>query len=86
MNTMVHWYDIWEESGFAEIRKQWLKRAHGLGLRIKVTNTAAGQKTGVYKGLTEDGRLVLQEDNGHLELVSAGTVTFLMGKDYAFDD
>jgi BirA family biotin operon repressor/biotin-[acetyl-CoA-carboxylase] ligase len=79
MNAVVLWYDIWEKSGFEEIRKQWLKRAYGLGRRIKITNTASGKKIGVYKGLSMDGRMVLQEDNGHVELISAGTVTFFDG-------
>jgi BirA family biotin operon repressor/biotin-[acetyl-CoA-carboxylase] ligase len=79
MNAVVHWYDIWETSGFEEIRKQWLKRAYGLGRRIKITNTASGKKMGFYKGLSEDGRMILQEDNGHVEFISAGTVTFFNG-------
>jgi BirA family biotin operon repressor/biotin-[acetyl-CoA-carboxylase] ligase len=79
MNAVVLWYDIWEKTGFEEIREQWLKRAYGLGRRIKVTNTASGQKIGIYKGLSMDGRMVLQEDNGHVEFISAGTVTFFDG-------
>jgi BirA family biotin operon repressor/biotin-[acetyl-CoA-carboxylase] ligase len=79
MNAVVHWYDMWETCGFEGIRKEWLKRAYGLGRRIKITNTALGQKTGIYKGLSEDGRLILQEDNGHVDFISAGTVTFFNG-------
>ncbi len=77
IRAMVNWYDIWENSGFLEIRKQWLKRAHGLGKRIEIVGMAPKTQEGIYTGLSKDGRLVLTKDNGEKELVSAGTVTFV---------
>ena len=74
---MINWYDIWENSGFLEIRRQWLKRAHGLGKRIEIIGIAPKTQEGIYTGLSKDGRLVLTKDNGEKELVSAGTVTFV---------
>ncbi|MBT6307545.1 MAG: biotin--[acetyl-CoA-carboxylase] ligase [Rhodospirillaceae bacterium] len=77
IKAMINWYDIWENSGFLEIRKQWLKRAHGLGKRIEIIGIAPKTQEGIYTGISKDGRLVLTKDNGEKELVSAGTVTFV---------
>ena len=77
IGAIINWYDIWENLGFLEIRKQWLKRAHGLGKRIEIVGMASKTQEGIYTGLSKDGRLVLKKDNGDIELVSAGTVTFV---------
>ena len=77
IGAIVNWYDIWENLGFLEIRKQWLKRAHGLGKRIEIVGMTSKTQEGIYTGLSKDGRLVLKKDDGDIELVAAGTVTFV---------
>ena len=77
IGAIINWYDIWENLGFLEIRKQWLKRAHGLGKRIEIVGMTSKTQEGIYTGLSKDGRLVLKKDDGDIELVAAGTVTFV---------
>ena len=63
----------WEGGrGFAVVRADWLKRAAGLGQRVTV-RLGDGEQTGVFQGLDETGRLLLQTLDG-VEKVAAGDV------------
>jgi len=71
-DSFMRWRDVWKRSGFAPVRKAWMKRAWGLGERIAFT-APAGRVEGVFRGLDYDGALLLKTDEG-LQGFHAGDV------------
>lgn len=69
-------YRIWNEGrGLGEIRRRWLKRAHGIGR--PVTMTIEGRVVeGVFETIDEACRFVIRDDEGHRTTVTAGDVHF----------
>lgn len=65
----------WNKSGFAPIREKWLACAKGVGTRIGV-RLHDKELFGVFKSLNEAGELLLELDNGNIEIISAGDVFF----------
>ena len=65
--------NIFAEEGFAAIRAQWLERASGLGQGI-VVRLPDQSLTGNFKGLNEDGGLLLQLADGGERVITAGDV------------
>ncbi len=61
-------------SGFSVLRSHWLERARGLGGPI-VVRERKGERSGVFRGLDEDGRLLLEAE-GAVTPVTAGDVFF----------
>jgi BirA family transcriptional regulator, biotin operon repressor / biotin---[acetyl-CoA-carboxylase] ligase len=59
---------------FGAIRTQWLDRAAGLGADVAV-RLSTGERTGLFEGLDELGRLQLRTPTG-LELIDAGDLYF----------
>lgn len=74
LDKLSYYYDLWQEKGFAPIREAWLKQAHGLGESITARLPAESFK-GVFKGLTEDGSLILDMD-GQEKIIHAAEVHF----------
>ena len=64
--------EVWEKSGFADIRSQWLGRAAHLGERIKV-RLPAQTVEGVFRDLDLAGALILECD-GVRRTIAAGAV------------
>ena len=71
-DSFMRWRDVWKRSGFAPVRKAWMKRAWGLGEKIAF-NAPAGRVEGVFRGLGDDGALLLETDEG-LQSFHAGDV------------
>lgn len=69
------WYGIWRERGFAPIRDIWLTRAANLGCAIRARLTA-GETSGMFEGIDENGALLLRETSNRLRVISAGEVFF----------
>ena len=67
------WHALWLQSGFAPIRKAWMKRAWGLGRRMRV-GTGSGALEGTFRGLDEGGALILEEDDGRVHALHAGEI------------
>ena len=66
---------VWEEEGFAPVRRAWLARAHGLGGPVTVAN--GGQKlAGTFEGLDAEGALVLAQAGAAPISIAAGDVYF----------
>ncbi len=65
---------IWQKDGFSHIRKIWLEKAYKIENKIDV-NIGNRKISGIFKGLTADGRLQLVTDEGN-ESVSSGEVFF----------
>lgn len=68
-------YALWQSSGFAEIRRQWLAAVKGLGEEISVHMTA-GNTVGIFSGLGEDGELLLETD-GKVKRIYAGDIFYI---------
>jgi len=65
---------LWRNMGFAPIRRNWMRRAHGLGqpLTVRLETTSFD---GVFEDLDEDGALMLRQEDG-IRKVTAGDVFF----------
>ncbi len=68
-------YSQWQEEGFAPIRAQWLEKAHGLGHPI-TARLPSETYSGIFSGLTEDGSLILKQDDGTERVIHAAEVHF----------
>lgn len=66
---------LWSE-GFGPIREDWLASAAFLGKRISVPQ-AGGRLEGTMRGLSEDGVLIAELDDGSLAHVRAGEISVL---------
>ena len=64
----------WRKDGFAAIKAEWLARAARLGEAI-IVRLPDQERSGVFKGLADDGALILATDAGD-ELITAGAVFF----------
>jgi BirA family biotin operon repressor/biotin-[acetyl-CoA-carboxylase] ligase len=71
---LVHWLAVWSE-GFAEIRREWLALAAGLGAPIKVTMPARVLE-GSFRTIDDAGRLLLDGPDG-MVAIEAGDVFFM---------
>lgn len=67
-------YRHWQTAGFADIREQWLKQAHGLNGPIRV-RLADRTDHGTFGGIDPDGALILQQADKEVK-ISAGEVFF----------
>ena len=71
---MGKWLDIWRaDDGFTEIRRQWLKRAGGLGEHILV-KLPKSQLHGTFEDLDAHGLLVLKTADGELHKISTADI------------
>jgi BirA family biotin operon repressor/biotin-[acetyl-CoA-carboxylase] ligase len=64
----------WRADGFSPVRKAWLAKARGLESRITV-RLPRSEVHGIFKGIDEDGCLILDTDNGQQKIAS-GDVFF----------
>ena len=67
------WHALWLQNGFAPIRKAWMKRAWGLGERVRV-GTGSGVREGRFRGIDEGGAMILEEDDGSVHALHAGEI------------
>ncbi len=71
------WAGRWREAGFAPVRAAWLKRASGLGERIRV-RLERSTLCGRFLDLDDDGALVLEGEEGRRR-IAAGEVFPALG-------
>lgn len=74
LEKLGHYYDLWQEKGFAPIREEWLQQAHGLGRPLKVRLPEVTY-AGNFEGINETGALLLRAD-GAVKTFTAGDVHF----------
>ena len=74
LETLAQSFDGWltrfETSGFSPIREAWLARAAHIDERIEA-RLANATHTGVFRGLGEDGTLLLTKDDGDIQISAA---------------
>jgi BirA family biotin operon repressor/biotin-[acetyl-CoA-carboxylase] ligase len=73
LEKLGHYYRLWQQDGFAPIRKLWLAQAQNLGKEITVT---LGEKkmTGVFQDLDASGALKLAQNDGKVLDITSGDV------------
>ncbi len=73
--ALSNWIETFRRDGFSTIRGAWLTRAHGIGQLI---NARLSNRTyaGIFRGIDENGALILEERNGNTRLVTSGEVFF----------
>lgn len=74
LDKLAIYYGLWQEKGFAPIHEAWLKQAHGIGQPITARLPEKSFK-GVFKGMTEEGSLILDMD-GTDKIIHAAEVHF----------
>ena len=72
--NFAYWETELVKSGFSEIRKTWLSRAHKLGELITVRTPSQTCK-GIFEIIDESGNLVLKAEDGS-RIISAGDIYF----------
>ena len=68
-------YQQWQENGFADIRKLWLREAHGLNQEMTARLSDVEHK-GIFKGISDDGHLCLELKDGKQIDINSGEVYF----------
>lgn len=74
LNAMEENYHLLCKEGFTTIRNQWMAYGAFLNEQISVS-TIRGQKEGVFRGIDEDGCLLMETGAGAMERIAAGDVT-----------
>ncbi|MEQ8510518.1 MAG: biotin--[acetyl-CoA-carboxylase] ligase [Rhodospirillaceae bacterium] len=72
------WLETLRTLGFAPVRRAWLNRATGVGENV-VVRLPQDTFEGTFKGLAEDGALLLDQGMSGVKAVSAGDVFFRAG-------
>jgi BirA family biotin operon repressor/biotin-[acetyl-CoA-carboxylase] ligase len=66
----AEWHDIYLRDGFDAIRAEWLRHAHALGQEITV-RTPQQNMTGVFRGLDDNGNLLLTQGTQVVKVTTA---------------
>ncbi|WP_342270266.1 biotin--[acetyl-CoA-carboxylase] ligase [Rickettsia endosymbiont of Orchestes rusci] len=69
------YYQIWEQKGFIEIRKIWLEKAYKLNESVTI-NDGNNTITGIFKGIDEVGRIIIQLPTKKISSFTAGELSF----------
>jgi len=77
LKALARRLDAWQTNGFAQVRADWLRRAHPSGTRLHVS-TQAGVIKGCFAGLADDGALLLDTAGGVCRLL-VGDVSIRAG-------
>ena len=70
---------IWQEQGFAPFHAPWEKRAAFLNRPIRFEDVGAHNLSGIFRGITEDGMMRLETEDGKTRTLTAGEVVGLRG-------
>lgn len=73
LNAMEENYNLLCQEGFVQLREQWLLHGAYLNEQISVS-TIRGQKEGIFRGIDEDGCLLMETATGTIERIAAGDV------------
>ncbi len=75
-DTFVKYDSLWDRGrGFADIRRLWLERAHGVGRSVSI-HMGDRIEHGIFQTLDERGCLILRRPDGTHCTVAAGDVHF----------
>ncbi len=68
-------FNLWLNQGFDEIRRDWQAHVKGLNEEILI-RTERGEKSGIFRGIDEQGSLILENSSGVVEKFYAGDVFY----------
>lgn len=73
---MVTELGLWVDYGFEGVRRRYEAVAHRIGEVVTVSQDASktGYVTGIYQGITTDGEMIVDCDQGQRVLIASGTV------------
>lgn len=75
-DAFVKYDSLWDRGhGFADIRRLWLERAHGVGKSVSI-HMGDRIEHGIFETLDEQGCLILHKPDGTRSTVAAGDVYF----------
>jgi len=75
-DSFAHWFDVWAGAeNFAAIRAAWLDFAGGIGGPARIVSNGAA-RTGVFRGIDAQGRMLLESADGSTAIIEAGDVAF----------
>ncbi|WP_341790495.1 biotin--[acetyl-CoA-carboxylase] ligase [Rickettsia endosymbiont of Polydrusus tereticollis] len=69
------YYQIWQQKGFTEIRKIWLEKAYKLNESVTINDNST-PITGIFKGIDELGRIIIQLSPKKISYFVAGELSF----------
>ncbi len=72
-DTFWRWYQVWQSFGPRNMREAWLKRAHGLGGRLRLRHGGEVLE-GRFADLGPAGELVLKLPDGTRHMLAAGEI------------
>nr|WP_226534977.1 biotin--[acetyl-CoA-carboxylase] ligase [Fictibacillus halophilus] len=75
MQEIENLYRSYLDKGFAVIKLLWEARAYSLGKRI-TARSVTGSITGYAKGITDEGVLLLEDDNGEIHSIYSADIEF----------
>ena len=70
-------YRTWDSAGPKAVIGQWRERSATLGRRVEVSFPDGGRAAGTAAGILDDGRLLIDADDGRRLSVAAGDVVHL---------
>lgn len=68
-----HWYQAWQQQGFAPVRQAWLGLAQGIGKPV-IVRLAQEELHGRFVALDDGGALILEFADGARRAITAGDV------------
>jgi len=74
-HKLQFWLETWSHNGFQQVRKAWLKRAHGMGGPL-TARLARETLKGTFTGLDEEGALLLELEGSGVVKITDGEVFF----------
>lgn len=75
LEKLSYYYSLWQEKGFEPIREKWLDQAYGIGDAMTARLPTESHK-GIFKGLTPEGSLILENEAGEEQIIHAAEVHF----------
>ncbi len=75
LDGLAWWHAQWRQKGFAAVRTAWLEKAHPLGTPLVVQGGTTYEK-GLFAGLAEDGRLLLDTEGG-MKTIATGDILLM---------
>ena len=77
-HALHRWCARWQTEGFSVIRRHWLALSEGLGEPIRVSPLPGKgkEKRGVFRGLSADGALLLEDSRHGTQKIYAGEIFF----------
>lgn len=70
-------YSIWQKKGFMKLKNDWLELAYGLGKMAVATSQKVGQVVGEFFTITDEGGIVIRDEDNKEHIISSSEVTFI---------